>query len=163
MALVSCLLTVISPGWCHPVDAEESPHLAFKTRLGSIVIELDRAAAPNAISRWLQLVEGPVFDPGLVGETAASISMGYYDGLEFSYTKPHVEVVTAGRPPLEAFQIEVEIDAESLGLHEQLIKNPGEAMNVLQQELIRTYGRLGKGSRCPPQLLEWVGVVARDP
>lgn len=158
MAVLLCFSTVISSGWCDPVDAEGSPHVVFKTRLGAIVVELDRAAAPHAIARWLQLVEGPVFNPRLVGGSTPSLSMGYYDGLAFSYTKPHVEVVTAGRPPLEAFQFEAQIDAAALGLHEQLIGDVGEAMNVLQRELIETYGRLGKGNRCTPQLLEWVGV-----
>ena len=156
VALTLNLVAGLFASCCFSADRDGRTNVVFETKLGSICIEIDRSAAPQTIARWLRLVEGPVFDPDLVDEAASSLGMGYYDGMAFSYTKPHIEVVTAGRPPLEAFQLQTEIDAEALGLHEQWIEDNGEAMNVLQHELMKTYGRLGKGDHCTPLLLEWV-------
>ena len=117
-------------------DASLRPYLIISTKIGSIEIELYPYAAPHAIRQLIDLVTGPIFNPALMEKDNKGSSIGYYDGLTFNLVKPHVEIATSTRAPTGVFEIETEIDADSLGLDRQLIENSGDAMSVMQRELL---------------------------
>lgn len=136
-------------------EYEVGPTVTLSTTRGDLVIEIAPGAAPQTIARWLQLVEGPALAPddGATG----SFNTGYYDGLAFTYTRPHVEIVTEARQPApDGIELDVELDAVSLGLEKELIDDHAEAMNVLQWELLPAHARMGKGEDRPDLLKKWI-------
>ena len=148
-----------------PADSDDAdrqygtPKVIFATALGAIVVEVFPDAAPNTVAHWLRLVEGKGLESGAIAKDGDVQPGGYYDGLAFSYTKPHVEIVTASRGSEdEGPHFETELDARSLGLDRDVIENYAEAMRVLQWELIRAHGKMGKGKNRPALLAEWIDL-----
>jgi cyclophilin family peptidyl-prolyl cis-trans isomerase len=137
-------------------DASLRPYLVISTQYGSIEIELYERAAPRAIRRLIGLVRGPIFNPALMENDDKGSSIGYYDGLTFNLTKPHLEIVTSQRDPAGHFEIETEIDADSLGLDRKLIENSGDAMNVMQRELLVAHRKKKKKGGISTQLSLWL-------
>lgn len=143
------------PGGWDPTDA--TPLVILTTALGAIEIEVFPDAAPDTVDRWLRLVKGAGLDTDSDAKPDAEQPDGYYDGLAFSFTQPHIEIVTAVHTPAAAGpQFEIELDAISLGLDKDVIEDYAEAMRVLQWELIRAHGKMGKGDKRPALLAEWV-------
>jgi len=132
------------------------PFLVISTRYGPIEIELYDRAAPQAIRQLIRLIEGPIFNPVLMGKDKQNSSVGYYDGLTFNLTKKHLEIVTAERVPAGHFVMETEIDADSLGLDRELIENKSEAMSVMQRELLVAHRKKKKKGGVSPQLSLWI-------
>ena len=88
---------------------------------------------------------------------AEETGAGYYEGLAFTYTCSHVEIVTEARESAsKEVELPVELDAASLGLDRKIIQDHAEAMKVLQWELIRAHTRMGKGEDRPELLKEWI-------
>ena len=138
---------------------DQTPKVILSTAVGAIVVEVFPDAAPNTLARWLRLVEGTGLESIAKPKADDVRPGGYYDGLAFSYTKPHVEIVTASRfPENEGPQFETELDARSLGLDRDVIESYAEAMRVLQWELIRAHGKMGKGKDRPALLVEWIDL-----
>ena len=125
------------------------PLLTLHTSLGDIVVELDPAAAPDVVEWLVKLASGPVFDPNF-----GSSPTGYWDGLPIDYAHPHVEIVTAARPPADSFSITTEIDASALGLDTRRVIDAAEAVNLIQFELGPAYLEL-RGN-VPADLAEWI-------
>ncbi|MBT76608.1 MAG: peptidylprolyl isomerase [Gammaproteobacteria bacterium] len=128
------------------------PQLVFSLEKNSIVIELFERAAPGAVRRLVELASGPVFNELLVG----SNDSGYFDGLTFNYTKPHLEIITSERPPTGLLEISTEIDANALGLHEDRIEDVNAAMDVMQRELLKSGQKAKRGESISPQLSAWI-------
>lgn len=128
--------------------------LTFSTPLGTIEIELLERADPVAFRRLVRLARGPTFHPDL--QAADRPPVGFYEGLAFDFTRPHVEIATETRRPPELFSLETRIDAEALGLDRDLVEDAAEAMSVLQQELLPEFVSKKKRGRITPQLEEWL-------
>lgn len=137
-----------TPGSPCPAGAGVTPYLIMETAAGRIEIRLDPQAAPAAIERFLSVVRGPVFNETLFG----SNEVGYYDGLTFAYTRPQIEIRTAERQPSGLIQIPVQIDAESLGLHEDKIADINQATDVMQFELLKDFSNSKESGKRTPQL-----------
>jgi cyclophilin family peptidyl-prolyl cis-trans isomerase len=118
----------------------------------SIIIELFERAAPDAVRRLVELAGGPVFNEALVGPNDS----GYFDGLTFNYTKPHLDIRTSERPPTGLLEITTEIDANALGLHEDRIEDVNAAMDVMQQELLQSGQKAKRGESISSQLSAWI-------
>lgn len=137
----------------HPTrEPQHVTRLILDTVEGTIDIELFEAAAPATVQRLKRLVEGPIFNPSLVPPAEDGATVGFYDGLVFGFTRPHIEIVTSTREPSSSFIFPNELDAEALGLDEQLISDPAEAMTILQRELLVVYRERKKSSSIPEQL-----------
>lgn len=132
------------------------PYLVISTQEGTIEIELFERAAPQAVRRLTALVKGPIFNQDLLKDDEKSSSVGYYDGLTFNHTRPHLEIATSERSPAGLFQIESEIDAESLGLDRILIENRADAMSIMQRELLAAHRKKKKKGNISPQLSLWL-------
>jgi hypothetical protein len=81
-----------------------TPLLVLATEAGEIAIELAPTAAPGAVAWIERLAHGPIYDPSLVPSPDES-PCGYFDGLEFTYTRPKVEIRLESRRPAEWFRI----------------------------------------------------------
>lgn len=137
-----------------PICESGKPHLVIAMEEGSIRIELYEKAAPRAVRQLVRLTEGPIFNSAVLPSSESAATIGYYDGLSFDYTQPNVEIAVPPRAPADLIQLKNEISAKALGLHEEKIENVGEAMDVMQRELLpahqavrkqgTTIGRLGK-------------------
>lgn len=152
---IGCSHSEIEPG--EPVPAQPTAARAtatLRTARGDVVVEIEPTAAPETIAQWLRLVQGSSSGSSAgVGEPAGP----YYDGLAFAFTRPHVEIVTEARQPApEGIEVDVEIDAASLGLDRKKIGDRAEAMKVLQWELIRAHAEMGKGEDRPERLKQWI-------
>jgi len=126
------------------------------TEIGQIEIELHENYAPNTVRKIVKLINGPIFNTELVGNSNDAI--GYYEGLTFNYTKPHIEIITSERPPHKMIQLESEISAEALGLHKKLIRNKAQAMNVMQQTILKSAYRGDKHRIHHPLLQQWLAI-----
>ncbi|MEL7448858.1 MAG: peptidylprolyl isomerase [Pseudomonadota bacterium] len=130
-------------------EGGNQPHLQIETSQGNVTIRLFPEAAPGAVASLVAMLE-PTADAAK-GEASAA------DTITFDYTRPHMEVRTtayaAGDPTAP-----IEIDAEALGLHEQRIETVGEAMNVVQDELLPAFRRARRSDALSPQLISWVGA-----
>ena len=158
------LVLALRPAWAFAEApcAEGSPHLVMETTRGTMVVRLLEDAAPGAVRRLARLAEGPVFAEEIFAGQDEVPRVGYWDGLHFGHTQPHVEIITDVRPPGDLVEIETELDAVPLGLDEQRVADPGEAMDIAQFELVPTYkGRLRSG-KIHPRLREWVDRLHRS-
>ncbi len=129
-------------------------HLVLATGRGPIVARLHEAAAPQAVRRLAGLAKGS--DPHLSAGQDTAPAAGYYDGLTFIHTQPHIEIVTDVRESGEPVEIDAELDAVALGLDRRRIGDAGEAMDIAQRELSTTYKRLLKSGQVPPRLQQWM-------
>ena len=150
------LLGLGAPAEAGTSPAPPDPCLWLETRLGAVVVRLDRAAAPNAVATIERLARGPIYDLELVPRPDAAKGAGYFDGLAFDYTRPHAEIRLASRRPEAAFLVEAELDGVALGLDRDLVADVGEAMDVMQRELVPTLTRPTTERRPTPLLEEWV-------
>lgn len=132
------------------------PYLVFETKDGAIVAELFEAAAPRSVRRLVALVVGEETGIGADPSGDRAQQIGYYDGLTFNYTKPHVEIITAEKEAPEKILIEKELDAQALGLHERRVESAGEAMDIFQLELFPAYNKVKKSGRAMPQMKQWL-------
>lgn len=131
------------------------PFFLLTTTEGAIRIELAEEAAPKTIRRLVRLAEGPIFNPDLVPSPPAPPT-GYYDGLAFDYANPHIEIISELRPPEGLVELANEISAEALALDRSRIDNPGEAMDVMQMELLPAYQAHRKQGVPTGRLGEWI-------
>lgn len=138
-----------------PALATGAPCLRLETAEGAILIELARDAAPSAVATIERLARGPIYDLELVPRAEAARDAGYFDGLAFEYTRPHLELRLAVRSPAAAFTVEAELDAAALGLDRQKVADAGEAMERLQMELLPARQRPTAERRSTPRLEEW--------
>lgn len=124
-----------------PPAASPPPVLVLETERGAIEIELYTAAAPEAttaIVAWSRAPrterEAPVFD----------------------YIHPHVEIRTAPLAAGRTATLPVEMDAGALGLDRRLVADEGEAMDVLQREILPPWqGQAARGV-ASPTLRQWI-------
>ena len=111
------------------------------TSQGTIRIELCESAAPRTVQQLRRLV----VEGGASGD-------GIYSGLPFDLSQPHIEIRT-GAPDLPVeVHWPVELDADSLGLDRQLVKDYAEAMSVVQGELLVEYRKKKKSGTITPKL-----------
>ena len=129
--------------------------LRLDTGAGAITLRLARAAAPAAISAIARLATNPIYDAGVVPRPAAASATGYFDGLAFDYTRPHLEIRLAAREPVAAFTVASELDAAALGLETTLVADAGEAMNAMQFDLLPALKRPNSTRQSTPTLVEW--------
>lgn len=73
-----------------PAAQAGDPCLRLDTAGGPITLQFARAAAPGTIAAIERLAAGPIYDPGVVPRPEAARSTGYFDGLAFDYTRPHL-------------------------------------------------------------------------
>jgi len=161
------------------------PTLILETELGTIQIDLFEDAAPGPVRTLARLTRGPLFDPALLSsglttppdgkppdatpqdapsaESAAVAEptepdevAGFYDGLVFDFTRPHVELATSTRAPSSSFTVDNELDAEALGLDRAVIEDRAQAMTVLQRELLPDFIRNKKNGTITPRLRTWL-------
>lgn len=83
-----------------------TPHIVIATDQGKIVARLLEAAAPGAVRRLARLVDGPVFHSEIFEGQEVVPTVGYYDGLSFVHTQPHIEIGTDTRRPGDLLEIE---------------------------------------------------------
>lgn len=129
--------------------------LRFDTAQGAITVQFLRAAAPEAVAAIERLARGPIYDADLLPRPAAAATTGYFDGLAFDYTRPHLEIRLAVRAPAAAFTVATELDAAALGLEGDRIRDAGEAMEVMQLELLPALKRPSSTRQSTPTLEEW--------
>jgi cyclophilin family peptidyl-prolyl cis-trans isomerase len=134
----------------HPI------RLTLETSEGSIVIDLDPKAAPDAVAKIAALARGPVFNPLFITEQPDGTSAGYYDGLFFDRAFPGAEIATEIRQPRTAIQLPVQIDAEALGLDLRTIDTTAEAMNIWQHEILPYEGSIHGREDPHPILAGWL-------
>lgn len=139
-------------------DPTTAPYLVLVTDAGTIAIELLPGAAPRTVERLVALARGPVFDAGTVG---SADGVGYFDGLEFDYARPHLEISLSSRVPERLFTFPVEIDGRALGLDEDLVADAGEAMDIAQMELAAAAMRLKSKGGAQGRLKEWMDELRR--
>lgn len=132
---------------CSSFENRRANRLQFKiiTETGQIEIELYKNTAPNAVKQIVKLIN-------VQNETG----VGYYDGLSFDYTKPHLEIIVSKHPSIKNIQIKSEINAESLKLHQTIIGDKGEAMDVMQQVILKSVYRGDKHRKHHPKLQHWL-------
>ena len=138
------------------------PHLILNTRVGSITIELFEDAAPQTVKRLIKMARGPIFNPQLTSSSSGNPGVGYFDGLGFSMTKPHLEISITSRLPESQFEFPAEIDADALGLDQQLIADAGEAMDIAQMELYPAHRKLKKRGGTTGKLRAWLDQLTQD-
>jgi len=145
---VALFLLMLIPGVavCAEAQSDRMIPLGLETSGGIIVIGLEPAAAPEAVSRLVKLVRGPIFAAEV--RSAAAANVGYYEGLLFDSAVPGHQIATGIRPPASSILIPTEIDAKSLGLDRQYMSSSGEAMNRWQFEIMEAMTRI-KGA--PPR------------
>ncbi len=143
-------------------EAGERPHLVLETQAGNITIELFEDAAPRSVGRLAEMARGPIFNPRLLAQHHDEPAVGYFDGLIFSSTKPRLEISVASRSPESLFEIPVEIDANALGLDQQLIADAGEAMDVAQMELHPQHTRLKASGGATGKLGVWLDRLTQS-
>ncbi len=134
----------------HPI------RLTLETNEGSVVIDLDPKAAPDAVAMIAALARGPIFNPQFTAELPDGGSTGYYDGLFFDRALPGAEIATEIRQPRYAIQLPVQIDAEALGLHLRTIDTTSDAMNIWQHEVLPYEGSIHGREDPHPILAEWL-------
>jgi cyclophilin family peptidyl-prolyl cis-trans isomerase len=132
------------------------PHLVMTTGMGKIEIELFEDAAPNTVRRLRELVRGPVFNTDLMDREERAAEVGYYDGLVFDFIKKHNRIVTSERPPGGLVRFPKEIDAAALGLDLDKVEDEGEAVNVIQREILKKYRDTKRRGERTKQLEAWV-------
>ena len=149
---------------CRPVTAVESsavpsqpggPCLHLDTAEGEIAIRLDRSAAPAAVAAIERLAAGPLYAADLLPRPEAASAVGYFDDLDFDYARPRLELRLANREPAAAFTVEAELDAAAFGLDAARVADAGEAMNLLQFELLPALKRAGAERVATPALAAW--------
>ncbi len=128
------------------------PHIEVETSQGDLTIRLFPEAAPDAVASLIATLASPARSDD---DVQVARTPDPADEITFDYTRPHIEVRTtgyaAGNPA-----VPVEIDAVALGLHEQRIETVGEAMNVIQDELLPAFRRTRDTGAASPQLLRWL-------
>lgn len=134
----------------------DSIRLTLETNEGSIVIDLDPKAAPDAVAMIAALARGPVFNPQFITERGDGNSVGYYDGLFFDRALPGAEIATEIRQPRYAIQLPFQIDAEALGLDLRTIDTYSDAMNVWQHEILPYEGSIHGREDPHPILAGWL-------
>ena len=145
LALVAVALLSSSPLHAErPRAAAPDPCLRLETTAGAIVLRFDRAASPEAIAA-LEKGDGSSFA-----------------GLAFDFERPHLELRLAPRPADSDSTVELVNDAAALGLDQKRIADAGEAMNVLQFELLPAAQRAATRRKPEPPERENPGQQSGD-
>jgi cyclophilin family peptidyl-prolyl cis-trans isomerase len=122
-------------------DTAAAAELLLETSQGTIQIELCESAAPRAVKQLRRFaLEG------------SASGQRIFKGLAFDFTQPHIEVRIAELELPVEIQWPVELDAESLGLHQQLVTDYAEAMSIVQGELLVEYRKKKKSGGITPKL-----------
>ena len=127
----------------HAVHAEEvkarqgseQPRLRIESPGGPIVAALHPEASPRAIAA--------------LRRAAANLEGAF----SFTWVSPNGEVRTQSVPELAG--VEAELNAVSLGLHEEVIADAGVAMEVMQHVLLPRHGR-DKRTAPSPLFRSWI-------
>lgn len=138
-----------------PAAPPAPPCLRLETAAGAIVIALAPDAAPAAVAAIERLARGPIYDATVLPNPDAARGTGYFDGQPFDFARPKLELRLAGRVPAAAFEVPAEIDATALGLDDRKVADAGEAMDLLQMELLPARKRPSSERRATPRLEEW--------
>jgi cyclophilin family peptidyl-prolyl cis-trans isomerase len=147
VALAAAAVSLAAAGAPQGAPASGRPRLAVQTRLGTITLELFEDAAPRGVAELAALVaEGRV-----------------YADATFAYTRPHQEVRLRPRPGAgEPPSISTELDAAALGLDRERVRDTGQAMDVLQRELLPAFARSGKRAEPGSPLASWMDAWYRE-
>jgi len=150
------------------MEDPDNPLLLMRTSRGDVYLELFPQAAPRNVANFIALAHGEVPEAPLEVLTAAAPSSApqyWYDNLTFHRVLPGF-LIQSGAPrtpnsPVPDYQLEDEINARQLGLHEQKVLdeagNPHPWLNLQdagdfqRQVLVPLYRRLGITT---PQMLE---------
>lgn len=138
------------------------PCLRLETAGGAIVLRLSRAAAPGAVAAIERLALGPIWNLDLVPRPEAARAAGYFEGLAFDYARPHLELRLPARAPGAAFSLEAELDATALGLDRERVADVGEAMDLMQFQLLPALKRPNSERVATPLLEEWARRFETD-
>jgi cyclophilin family peptidyl-prolyl cis-trans isomerase len=133
-------------------DRGEQPHLVMETASGTIEIRLFEDAAPAAVQRMIEAIQGPIFNTLIFGEQ----DVGYYDGLAIDYTRPRIEVRVTERRPSGLIELPTQIDADALGLDDARITDIDDAVDVMQFQLIKAYNETKQGGERSVVLNQWL-------
>jgi cyclophilin family peptidyl-prolyl cis-trans isomerase len=127
--------------------ASVRPQLRIQTRLGAITVELFEDSAPLGLAELRSLI----------GERL-------YAGATFAYTRPHQEVRLRAVPGAgrEDVTVSTQLDAEALGLDRERLRDRGQAMDVLQRELLPAFARSGKRAEPGSPLASWMDAWYRE-
>ena len=123
------------------------------TGADTVVVDLFEDAAPRSLRQFVEALGDPPSEDD------------YLAGATFNYTRPHSELRLTAATGKNARAIDVQLDAAALGLNTRKIKTTGEAMQVLQRELLVAFANNGKrvepGSKLGAWLRTW--YETRDP
>ncbi|KAB2949468.1 MAG: hypothetical protein F9K18_15250 [Thermoanaerobaculia bacterium] len=155
LLLTAPWLAGASAGTGRPAEAAGDPCLRLETREGALVLRLSRAAAPDAVAAIERLARGPIWNLELVPRPEAARAAGYFEGLAFDYARPHLELRLPARAPAAAFTVEAELDAARLGLDRERVADVGEAMDLMQFQLLPALKRPNSERAATPVLEEW--------
>lgn len=133
----------------------QHPYLIITTLEGPIVIELFEGAAKTSVRKIVELVRGPVFNTDLLESSKVATEGGYYDGLSFNQTHARLHITTS-EPEPKGMQWPLEIDAVALGLDQDTISSPGEAMDTWQLRLMKFYYRGDRQREMPGLFPQWL-------
>ena len=142
--------------------AAADPCLRLGTAGGAVTVRLARAAAPGAVAALEKLARGPLYDPAVLPKPEAARTTGYFDGLAFDYARPHLEIRLPVRVPAGAFTVDAELDAAALGLDRERVADVGEAMNLMQFQLLPALKRPTSERVSTPVLEQWAKRFETD-
>lgn len=143
-------------------SGSDDPCLHFETAAGTLVLQLSREAAPNAVATLERLARGPILNPDLLPHPEAAGATGYFDGLAFDYARPKLELRLPARVPAAAFRVDAELDAGALDLDRELVPDAGKAMDLLQMELLPALKRPNSERIATPELAAWAKRFEAD-
>ncbi len=141
-ALLVAILAMSPSDARAPLCGIGRPYLAIATKDGSIAAELFEAAAPKTLRRLADL---------LATRSAAAPKAA---PLTIDYAHPHIEIYAS--PLGEGVVFENEIDAEALGLDRDLVKEGGQASDIIQREVVPAINRSKRGGTADPRLQDWM-------
>jgi len=150
---LAAALLALAPLGIGPCRAESSAQecLRLETGLGAITIALDADAAPDAVAEIRRLARA-----------SAAGAPGAFDGGAFEFARPHVEIRLSSRRIGDDETVASEIDAGALGLDRDRIADAGEAMNVLQFELLPAAQRAVPAGEGTGHLQRWRERFEKD-
>jgi len=150
---LAAALLAFAPLGIGPCRAESSTQdcLRLETELGAITIALDANAAPEAVAEIRR-----------ISRTSAAGTLGSFDGGAFEFARPHVEIRLSSRRTGDDETVASEIDAAALGLDRDRIADAGEAMNVLQFELLPAAQRAVPAGTGTDELQRWRERFEKD-
>src|SRR5690606_42092615 len=112
-------------------------------------------AGPGGVGAGERLARGPIYAAPVLPRPDAARGTGYLEGPPSDFARPKLELRLARRVPAAASEVPAEIDATALGLDDRKVAEAGEAMDLLQMELLPARKRPSSERRATPRLEEW--------